>query len=188
MFLTGNFSCFLQAISLNIARMRTCSVLLLKLEFSCEPNKGLCTFKPFFKFQYCSLQAGYVFWCKSSICRQLSTEQAVLQESLEKESKVNKRLSMENEELLWKLHNGDLCSPRKLSPSSSSVPLQSPRNSGNFSSPAVSPRWHLLRERGACISFLICRTFPNFNHRNKSYISRLWQLNITGNHLVQKQR
>ncbi|NXP44194.1 MTUS1 protein, partial [Heliornis fulica] len=74
------------------------------------------------------------------LSRQLSTEQAVLQESLEKESKVNKRLSMENEELLWKLHNGDLCSPRKLSPSSSSVPLQSPRNSGNFSSPTVSPR------------------------------------------------
>ncbi|NXI97931.1 MTUS1 protein, partial [Psophia crepitans] len=74
------------------------------------------------------------------LSRQLSTEQAVLQESLEKESKVNKRLSMENEELLWKLHNGDLCSPRKLSPSSPSVPPQSPRNSGNFSSPAVSPR------------------------------------------------
>ncbi|NXE24170.1 MTUS1 protein, partial [Ardeotis kori] len=74
------------------------------------------------------------------LSRQLSTEQAVLQESLEKESKVNKRLSMENEELLWKLHNGDLCSPRKLSPSSPSVPLQSPRNSGNFSSPTASPR------------------------------------------------
>ncbi|XP_010143717.1 PREDICTED: microtubule-associated tumor suppressor 1 isoform X3 [Buceros rhinoceros silvestris] len=74
------------------------------------------------------------------LSRQLSTEQAVLQESLEKESKVNKRLSMENEELLWKLHNGDLCSPRKLSPSSPSVPLQSPRNSGSFASPTVSPR------------------------------------------------
>ncbi|NXX81478.1 MTUS1 protein, partial [Urocolius indicus] len=74
------------------------------------------------------------------LSRQLSTEQAVLQESLEKESKVNKRLSMENEELLWKLHNGDLCSPRKLSPSSPSVPLQSPRNSGNFSTPTGSPR------------------------------------------------
>ncbi|XP_069712070.1 microtubule-associated tumor suppressor 1 homolog isoform X1 [Phaenicophaeus curvirostris] len=74
------------------------------------------------------------------LSRQLSTEQAVLQESLEKESKVNKRLSMENEELLWKLHNGDLCIPRKLSPSSPSVPLQSPRNSGNFSSPTGSPR------------------------------------------------
>ncbi|KAK2496705.1 LOW QUALITY PROTEIN: hypothetical protein MC885_006427 [Smutsia gigantea] len=47
-----------------------------------------------------------------AISRQLSTEQAVLQESLEKESKVNKRLSMENEELLWKLHNGDLGPPR----------------------------------------------------------------------------
>ncbi|XP_065593065.1 LOW QUALITY PROTEIN: microtubule-associated tumor suppressor 1 [Cyrtonyx montezumae] len=74
------------------------------------------------------------------LSRQLSTEQAVLQESLEKESKVNKRLSMENEELLWKLHNGDLSSPRKLSPSSPSVPLQFPRNSANFSSPTVSPR------------------------------------------------
>ncbi|XP_071068715.1 microtubule-associated tumor suppressor 1 isoform X2 [Dasypus novemcinctus] len=47
-----------------------------------------------------------------AISRQLSTEQAVLQESLEKESKVNKRLSMENEELLWKLHNGTCAGPR----------------------------------------------------------------------------
>ncbi|XP_028932310.1 microtubule-associated tumor suppressor 1 isoform X4 [Ornithorhynchus anatinus] len=60
--------------------------------------------------------------------RQLSTEQAVLQESLEKESKVNKRLSMENEELLWKLHNGDLCSPRRSPPA--------PRDP----SPSSSPR------------------------------------------------
>ncbi|XP_013364058.1 PREDICTED: microtubule-associated tumor suppressor 1 isoform X6 [Chinchilla lanigera] len=74
-----------------------------------------------------------------AISRQLSTEQAVLQESLEKESKVNKRLSMENEELLWKLHNGDLCSPKR-SPTSSAVPFQSPRNSGSFPSPSVSPR------------------------------------------------
>uniref|UniRef100_A0A8C0XB27 Microtubule-associated tumor suppressor 1 n=1 Tax=Castor canadensis TaxID=51338 RepID=A0A8C0XB27_CASCN len=74
-----------------------------------------------------------------AISRQLSTEQAVLQESLEKESKVNKRLSMENEELLWKLHNGDLCSPKR-SPTSSAIPFQSPRNSGSFPSPTVSPR------------------------------------------------
>ncbi|XP_038610836.1 microtubule-associated tumor suppressor 1 isoform X2 [Tachyglossus aculeatus] len=60
--------------------------------------------------------------------RQLSTEQAVLQESLEKESKVNKRLSMENEELLWKLHNGDLCSPRKSPPAPQDPsPSSSPR-------------------------------------------------------------
>lgn len=71
--------------------------------------------------------------------RQLSTEQAVLQESLEKESKVNKRLSMENEELLWKLHNGDMCSPRKVSPTSP-LPSPSPRNSGSFSAPTVAPR------------------------------------------------
>ncbi|XP_023373552.1 microtubule-associated tumor suppressor 1 isoform X2 [Otolemur garnettii] len=74
-----------------------------------------------------------------AISRQLSTEQAVLQESLEKESKVNKRLSMENEELLWKLHNGDLCSPKR-SPTSSAIPFQSPRSSGSFSSPSISPR------------------------------------------------
>lgn len=74
-----------------------------------------------------------------AISRQLSNEQAVLQESLEKESKVNKRLSMENEELLWKLHNGDLCSPKR-SPTSSAIPFQSPRNSGSFPSPNVSPR------------------------------------------------
>lgn len=74
--------------------------------------------------------------------RQLSTEQAVLQESLSKESKVNKRLSMEKEELLWKLHNGDPSSPRRTSPSSppGSFCLQSPRNSGLFSSPPLSPR------------------------------------------------
>ncbi|XP_026081308.1 microtubule-associated tumor suppressor 1 homolog isoform X2 [Carassius auratus] len=75
----------------------------------------------------------------AALSRQLSTEQAVLQESLQKESKVNKRLSMENEELLWKLHNGDLSSPQKVSPSPS-LNLQSPRHSGTFSSPPVSPR------------------------------------------------
>ncbi|XP_066236323.1 microtubule-associated tumor suppressor 1 isoform X1 [Saccopteryx leptura] len=74
-----------------------------------------------------------------AISRQLSTEQATLQEWLEKESKVNKRLSMENEELLWKLHNGDLCGADR-SPTSSAVPFQSPRNSGSFPSPSVSPR------------------------------------------------
>ncbi|KAG8004222.1 Microtubule-associated tumor suppressor 1-like protein A [Nibea albiflora] len=81
----------------------------------------------------------------AALSRQLSTEQAVLQESLQKESKVNKRLSMENEELLWKLHNGDLSSPRKVSPTSTTSPshsfsLQSPRTSGLFSSPPLSPR------------------------------------------------
>ncbi|XP_063314149.1 microtubule-associated tumor suppressor 1 isoform X2 [Pelobates fuscus] len=75
-----------------------------------------------------------------ALSRQLSTEQEVLQRSLEKESKANKRLSMENEELLWKLHNGDLCSPKKLSPSSPGISFHTPRNSGSFSSPTVSPR------------------------------------------------
>ncbi|KAG8453739.1 hypothetical protein GDO86_000387 [Hymenochirus boettgeri] len=75
-----------------------------------------------------------------ALSRQLSTEQEVLQRSLDKESKANKRLSMENEELLWKLHNGDLCSPKKLSPSSPGIPFSPSRNSGAFSSPTVSPR------------------------------------------------
>lgn len=79
-----------------------------------------------------------------ALSRQLSTEQAVLHESLQKESKVNKRLSMENEELIWKLHNGDLSSPRKVSPTSTSpsrsFSLQSPRSSDVFSSPPASPR------------------------------------------------
>ncbi|RXN25497.1 microtubule-associated tumor suppressor 1 isoform X1 [Labeo rohita] len=73
----------------------------------------------------------------AALSKQLSTEQAMLQQTLQKESKVNKRLSMENEELLWKLHNGDLCSPRRLSPSS---PFQSPRNSASFPTTPVSPR------------------------------------------------
>lgn len=61
-----------------------------------------------------------------SLSRQLSTEQAMLQENLHKESKENKRLSRENEELLWKLHNGDLGLSRKASPTTPSLPLQSP--------------------------------------------------------------
>ncbi|XP_074484527.1 uncharacterized protein LOC141763721 isoform X2 [Sebastes fasciatus] len=74
-----------------------------------------------------------------AISRQLSSEQAKLQQTLQKESKVNKRLSMENEELLWKLHNGDLlASPRRLSPTS---PFGSPRNSASFPTAApLSPR------------------------------------------------
>ncbi|XP_014068293.2 microtubule-associated tumor suppressor 1 homolog A isoform X1 [Salmo salar] len=79
----------------------------------------------------------------AALSRQLSTEQAVLQESLHKESKVNKRLSMENEELIWKLHNGDPSSPHKMSPTSPShhsLGLQSPRSSAVFTSPIQSPR------------------------------------------------
>ncbi|XP_072920672.1 uncharacterized protein mtus1b isoform X1 [Hemitrygon akajei] len=75
-----------------------------------------------------------------AVSRQLSTEQVVLQESLQKESKVNKRLSMENEELLWKLQNGDVLSPKKLSPSSS-FSFQSSRNSASsLSGPGPLPR------------------------------------------------
>ncbi|XP_059191013.1 microtubule-associated tumor suppressor 1 homolog [Centropristis striata] len=75
----------------------------------------------------------------AALSRQLSTDQAKLQQTLQKESKVNKRLSMENEELLWKLHNGDLlASSRRLSPTS---PFGSPRNSASFPITApLSPR------------------------------------------------
>ncbi|KAM7393553.1 hypothetical protein PAMP_020416 [Pampus punctatissimus] len=75
----------------------------------------------------------------AALSKQLSSEQAKLQQTLQKESKVNKRLSMENEELLWKLHNGDLlASPRRLSPTS---PFGSPRNSASFPTAApLSPR------------------------------------------------
>ncbi|XP_076584210.1 uncharacterized protein LOC143319279 isoform X2 [Chaetodon auriga] len=76
---------------------------------------------------------------QAALSKQLSNEQAKLQQTLQKESKVNKRLSMENEELLWKLHNGDLlASPRRLSPTS---PFSSPRNSASFPTTApLSPR------------------------------------------------
>ncbi|XP_013890044.1 microtubule-associated tumor suppressor 1 homolog A [Austrofundulus limnaeus] len=75
----------------------------------------------------------------AALSRQLSSEQALLQQTLQKESKVNKRLSMENEELLWKLHNGDLlASPRRPSPPS---PFGSPRSSASFPTAApLSPR------------------------------------------------
>ncbi|KAM9857669.1 uncharacterized protein ACBR49_001281 [Aulostomus maculatus] len=75
----------------------------------------------------------------AALSKQLSNEQAILQQTLQKESKVNKRLSMENEELLWKLHNGDLLgSPRRLSPTS---PFSSPRNSASFpTATPLSPR------------------------------------------------
>ncbi|KAL3067631.1 hypothetical protein OYC64_017372 [Pagothenia borchgrevinki] len=75
----------------------------------------------------------------AALSKQLSSEQAKLQQTLQKESKVNKRLSMENEELLWKLHNGDLlASPRRLSPTS---PFGSPQNSASFPTAApLSPR------------------------------------------------
>ncbi|XP_055018564.1 microtubule-associated tumor suppressor 1 homolog A [Boleophthalmus pectinirostris] len=81
----------------------------------------------------------------AALSRQLSTEQALLQESLQKESEVNKRLSMDNEELMWKLHNGDLISPRKTSPHARSPSPNSactPPAPPLFSSPPVLPRHH----------------------------------------------
>lgn len=51
------------------------------------------------------------FWAFSAPCRQLSEENANLQESVEKESTEKKRLSMNNEELLWRLQTSPLMSP-----------------------------------------------------------------------------
>ncbi|XP_061484474.1 microtubule-associated tumor suppressor candidate 2 isoform X1 [Rhineura floridana] len=52
------------------------------------------------------------------VTRQLSEENANLQEYVEKESKEKKRLSRTNEELLWKLQTSEPMSPAKLSPTS----------------------------------------------------------------------
>nr|XP_023994019.1 microtubule-associated tumor suppressor 1 homolog [Salvelinus alpinus] len=62
------------------------------------------------------------------------SEQAMLQQTLQKESKVNKRLSMENEELLWKLHNER---PGQPPPPLALSPFHSPGNSPP--SPAAAP-------------------------------------------------
>ncbi|NXA53438.1 MTUS2 protein, partial [Nothocercus julius] len=52
------------------------------------------------------------------VTRQLSEENANLQEYVEKETEEKKRLSRTNEELLWKLQTGEAMSPIKLSPTS----------------------------------------------------------------------
>ncbi|NXI47553.1 MTUS2 protein, partial [Galbula dea] len=53
------------------------------------------------------------------ITRQLSEENANLQEYVEKEMEEKKKLSKTNEELLWKLQEEDATSPVKLQSSSS---------------------------------------------------------------------
>ncbi|XP_074672000.1 microtubule-associated tumor suppressor candidate 2 isoform X3 [Strix aluco] len=67
------------------------------------------------------------------ITRQLSEENANLQEYVEKEVEEKKKLSRTNEELLWKLQEGDAVSPVKL-PATSSTPFY--RCSSGNSSPA----------------------------------------------------
>ncbi|XP_029458478.1 microtubule-associated tumor suppressor candidate 2-like isoform X2 [Rhinatrema bivittatum] len=54
----------------------------------------------------------------AAVTRQLSEDNANLQESVEKESEEKKRLSRTNEELLWKLQTAEPMSPVRLSPSS----------------------------------------------------------------------
>ncbi|NXK10239.1 MTUS2 protein, partial [Herpetotheres cachinnans] len=53
------------------------------------------------------------------ITRQLSEENANLQEYVEKEMEEKKKLSRTNEELLWKLQEGDAMSPVRISSTSS---------------------------------------------------------------------
>lgn len=67
--------------------------------------------------------------------RQLSEENANLQEYVEKETQEKKRLSRTNEELLWKLQTGDPTSPIKLSPTS---PVYRGSSSGPSSPARVS--------------------------------------------------
>lgn len=73
------------------------------------------------------------------VTRQLSEENANLQEHVEKEAQEKKRLSRTNEELLWKLQAGEPASPVRLSPTS-----PGPRGSSSGpSSPArvgIAPR------------------------------------------------
>lgn len=73
----------------------------------------------------------------TSLCprRQLSEENANLQEYVEKETQEKKRLSRTNEELLWKLQTGDPTSPIKLSPTS---PIYRGSSSGPSSPAKVS--------------------------------------------------
>ncbi|KAM4796092.1 microtubule-associated tumor suppressor candidate 2 [Rhinophrynus dorsalis] len=52
-----------------------------------------------------------------AVTRQLSVENANLQESVEKESKEKNRLSRTNEELVWKLQSAESMSPVKVTPS-----------------------------------------------------------------------
>lgn len=69
----------------------------------------------------------------ASLPRQLSEENANLQEHVEKEVEEKKRLSRTNEELLWKLQAGDAVSPVK-TPRASSTSFY--RCSAGNSSPA----------------------------------------------------
>lgn len=70
------------------------------------------------------------------VTRQLSAENANLQEYAEKEAQEKKRLSRTNEELLWKLQTGDPTSPIKLAPTS---PVYRGSSSGPSSPAKVGP-------------------------------------------------
>ncbi|XP_075448292.1 microtubule-associated tumor suppressor candidate 2 isoform X4 [Ascaphus truei] len=56
-----------------------------------------------------------------AVTRQLSVENANLQDSVEKESEEKKRLSRTNDELVWKLQSTEPMSPVRLSPPNRSV-------------------------------------------------------------------
>ncbi|KAK1169605.1 microtubule-associated tumor suppressor candidate 2-like isoform X1 [Acipenser oxyrinchus oxyrinchus] len=73
----------------------------------------------------------------AAMSRELSEENANLQEHVEKESNEKKRLSRTNEELLWRLQTGEPMSPVQLSPSSSPIHRGSP---GPMSPSRITPR------------------------------------------------
>ncbi|XP_028978447.2 microtubule-associated tumor suppressor candidate 2 isoform X2 [Esox lucius] len=73
-----------------------------------------------------------------ALSRHLSEENANLQESVEKESNEKKRLSRNNEELLWRLQTGEL-SPH-MSPTGSPIHRASPILHGSNSSSPINHR------------------------------------------------
>ncbi|XP_053312364.1 microtubule-associated tumor suppressor candidate 2-like isoform X2 [Spea bombifrons] len=69
------------------------------------------------------------------VTRQLSAENATLHESVEKESKEKNRLSMTNEELVWKLQSTESMSPTKLPTSPINRSTSSSMSPAKVSSP-----------------------------------------------------
>lgn len=95
--------------------------------------------------------SAFLTCCPASLSRQLSEENANLQEYVEKEVEEKKKLSRTNEELLWKLQEGDAVSPVKLPPAPS-TPFY--RCSSGNSSPAKVRT--LRRWVGSCVPKVPC--------------------------------
>ncbi|XP_033118740.1 microtubule-associated tumor suppressor 1 homolog A-like [Anneissia japonica] len=76
---------------------------------------------------------------KADLERQLSSEHRALKETLDKQSTEKKRLSMENEELVWKLQQSECGSPVCLTPPTPTRTTRMPSPTNSFS------RTNLLR-------------------------------------------